>query len=238
MKTVLITGGSRGLGAACARLFSQQGWRVVINYNQSAAEAKALAETTGAYAVQADVSNAADVEKLAATLKNIGYTIDCLINNAGISQERLFSDITEQDWDRMFNINVKSIFLVTKAFLPDMLKKQKGSIVNISSIWGETGAAMEVHYSASKAAVIGLTKALAKELAPSNIRVNCVAPGYVDTQMNSRYTSEEVAQITDQIPLCRIGVPEEIAKVIEFLASDAASYITGQVIAANGGWHI
>ena len=238
MKTVLITGASRGIGAATAMEFSKNGWHTVINYNKSKQEAVALADFIGGTAVCCDVSNSLSVEKMYSILADSGIHIDCIVNNAGISQDRLFTDITETDWDNMFNVNVKGAFLVTKKFLPDMISKKCGSIINISSIWGETGAAMEVHYSASKAAVIGMTKALAKELAPSGIRVNCVCPGYVDTDMNSGYTQAERAQIIDEIPLLRTASPCEIAKTIVFLASDNSSYITGQIIGVYGGWHI
>lgn len=238
MKTVLITGASRGIGAAAAREFSKKGWHVIINYNNSEKKAENLAKEIGASVFKADVSDLVSVEKMHSELNRAGVHIDCIVNNAGISQEALFTDITESDWDRMFAVNTKGAFLVTRTFLPDMLSRQKGSIVNVSSIWGETGAAMEVHYSASKAALIGMTKALAKELAPSGIRVNCVCPGYVDTDMNSQYTAEEIYNITNDIPLGRISSPDEIAKTIEFLASDSAAYITGQVIGVNGGWYI
>ena len=185
-----------------------------------------------------DISNSHEIRNMHTQLISSGIHTDCIINNAGIAEDALFTDITEESWDRMFAVNVKGAFLITKEFLPDMLNKKSGSIVNVSSIWGETGAAMEVHYSASKAALIGMTKALAKELAPSGIRVNCITPGYVDTDMNSGYTKEDVDVITDEIPLERIANPSEIAKTIEFLASDSASYITGQILGVNGGWYI
>ena len=172
------------------------------------------------------------------SLKGQGIHVDAIVNNAGVSSSGLFVDISESEWDEMFAINTKGAFLVTKSFLPDMLSRQRGSIVNISSIWGETGAAAEVCYSASKAALIGMTKALAKELAPSGIRVNCVCPGCIDTDMNKCYSDEERAAIAEDIPLGREGTVEEAAHAIEFLSSDAASYITGQVIGVNGGWYI
>ena len=237
MKTVLITGGTRGIGAACAEEFAKKGERVIINYLKSSQKAEELKKRLGVVTYRADISDGEAVKKMYHDLKKSGIYVDCIINNAGIASDRLFTDITENEWDEMFSVNVKGAFLVTKTFLPDMISRKNGNIVNISSIWGQTGAAMEVHYSASKAALIGMTKALAKELAPSNIRVNCVCPGYIDTDMNT-YSPDEVSEICDEIPLMRIGSPQEAAKVIEFIASDSASYITGQILGVNGGWNI
>lgn len=238
MKTVLITGASRGIGAAAAREFSKKGWHVVINYNKNKEKALALAKELGATVFQADISKSDEVLNMYSSLKGQGIHIDAIVNNAGVSSSGLFADITESEWDEMFAINTKGAFLITKAFLPDMISRQSGSIVNISSIWGETGAAAEVCYSASKAALIGMTKALAKELAPSGIRVNCVCPGCIDTDMNKCYSDEERTAIAEDIPLGREGTGEEVARTIEFISSDAASYITGQVIGVNGGWYI
>lgn len=238
MKTVLITGASRGIGAAAAKEFSKKGWHVVINYNKNKEKALALAKELSATVVQADISKSDEVLNMYSSLKGQGIHVDAIVNNAGVSSSGLFVDISESEWDEMFAINTKGAFLVTKAFLPDMLSRQSGSIVNISSIWGETGAAAEVCYSASKAALIGMTKALAKELAPSGIRVNCVCPGCIDTDMNKCYSDEERAAIAEDIPLGREGTVEEAAHAIEFLSSDTASYITGQVIGVNGGWYI
>lgn len=238
MKTVLITGASRGIGAAAAKEFSKKGWHVVINYNKNKEKALALAKELRATVVQADISKSDEVLNMYSSLKGQGIHVDAIVNNAGVSSSGLFVDISESEWDEMFAINTKGAFLVTKAFLPDMLSRQSGSIVNISSIWGETGAAAEVCYSASKAALIGMTKALAKELAPSGIRVNCVCPGCIDTDMNKCYSDEERAAIAEDIPLGREGTVEEAAHAIEFLSSDAASYITGQAIGVNGGWYI
>lgn len=238
MKTVLITGASRGIGAAAAKEFSKKGWHVVINYNKNKEKALTLAKELRATVFQADISKSDEVLNMYSSLKGQGIHVDAIVNNAGVSSSGLFVDISESEWDEMFAINTKGAFLVTKAFLPDMLSRQSGSIVNISSIWGETGAAAEVCYSASKAALIGMTKALAKELAPSGIRVNCVCPGCIDTDMNKCYSDEERAAIAEDIPLGREGTVEEAAHAIEFLSSDAASYITGQVIGVNGGWYI
>lgn len=238
MKNVLITGGTRGIGAACAEEFAKKGVNVIANYKKNAEKAEEMKKRLGIRTVCADISSASDVDNMYRELKNDGIRIDCVINNAGIAADRLFTDITEEEWDEMFAVNVKGAFLVTKKFLPDMLARHSGSIVNISSIWGQTGAAAEVHYSASKAAIIGMTKALAKELAPSGIRVNCVCPGYIDTEMNGAYSEKDVAGICEEIPLMRIGTPAEAARVIEFIASDAAAYMTGQIIGVNGGWCI
>jgi len=238
MKTVLITGGGRGIGKAAAIEFSRQGWNVIINYNKSKNSALALAESINATAVCADITNSQEVLDMHNALKEKGIHIDCIVNNSGIAKDTLFTDISEEEWDEIFNVNVKGAFLVTKEFLPDMISRKSGSIINISSIWGETGAAAEVHYSASKAALIGMSKALAKELAPSNIRVNCVCPGYINPDMNAGYTPDEVADISLEIPMLRTGNPDEVAAVIEFLASEKASYITGQVLGVSGGWYI
>lgn len=233
MKTVLITGGSRGIGAACVRLFSKNNFRVLFTYNKSKQHALALSRETGAAAIQADISSQADTR----VLSQHG-AVDILVNNAGIAQQKLFSDITAADWDRMFDVNIKGMFLVTQALLPGMIHNKAGKIINLSSIWGQCGASCEVHYSASKAAVIGFTKALAKELGPSGICVNCVAPGIIDTEMNAHIDPEDLKALYAEIPLNRMGTPEEVAAMIYFLASEQAGYITGQVLAPNGGWEL
>ena len=234
MKNVLITGGSRGIGASCINKFTENGYRVFLNYNKSDKEAEKIAEKTGAILVKADVSNSDEVEKMKKFISGFGK-ISVIVNNAGIAEQKLFSDISEYDWDKMFNVNIKSMFLVTKVFLPDMIYEKKGKIINVSSIWGISGASCEVHYSASKAAVIGFTKALAKELGPSNINVNCVAPGVIDTEMNGYLDNETKAELCEETPLCRMGTAEEVAEVIYFLASEKSDFITGQVISPNGG---
>lgn len=238
MKTVLITGGSRGIGAACVRLFSQHGWRVFFTYLHSADAANALAAETGAMAICADAGDFSAAAKVAEQIHAAGFTVDALVNNAGIAQQKLFSDITESDWDKMFSVNLKSMFSMTQAVLPDMIHKKSGKIINLSSIWGQVGASCEVHYSAAKAGVIGFTKALAKELGLSGICVNCVAPGLVDTDMNACHTPEALAEVTAEIPLSRAGTPAEIAQTIFFLAQPDSDYITGQVFAPNGGWEM
>lgn len=235
MKNVLITGGSRGIGKECVHLFAEKGYRVFLNYNKSVTEAEKISEKTGAIPVKCDVSNEEEVRKMYTFIHDNYGNIDVLVNNAGIAQIKLFTDISEKDWDNVFDVNVKGMFFVTKAFVKDMISRKKGKIINISSVWGVTGGSCEVHYSASKAAVIGFTKALAKELGLSGITVNCVAPGVVDTDMNKNLTAEDIDALKNEIPLGRIGTPKDVAKVILFLASEKADYITGQVIGTDGG---
>ena len=231
MKTVLITGGGRGIGAACVRKFAREGYRVFFNYASDDMSAKKLMDETGAQGFKCSVTNAAGIKKM------VGITgdIDILVNNAGISRIRLFTDITETEWDEVFDTNMKGMFLVTREIIPSMIRKHYGRIVNISSMWGVSGGSCEVHYSASKAAVIGFTKALAKEEGPSGITVNCVAPGVIETEMNSHLSDEDKSALCEETPLMRLGTPEEVAQAVFFLCSDAASFITGQVICADGG---
>ena len=240
-KTAIVTGASRGIGKAIAIALANKGYNVAINYNKSKEEAEALESELlkkgfNVKAIAADVSN----YKLAKDLvnKTIKYfnSVDVLVNNCGISQQKLFDTITEEDWDNMMNMNVKTMFNCTRHVVPIMLKKHSGNIINISSIWGEGGASCEVHYSASKAAVIGFTKALAKELGPSNIRVNCVAPGVIETDMLNDFTQEDLKELSDQTPLNRLGLPKDIANIVKFLVSNKSSFITGQTIGVNGGF--
>lgn len=235
---MIITGASRGIGATIAKAFAQNGDRVFIIYEKSREQAETLANEIGGFAFSCDVSKKEQVDALRFEFEKFGFSADIIINNAGISQIKMFSDITEEDWDRVMDVNVKGMFLVTKAFLPDLINKKSGKIINISSIWGETGASCEVHYSASKAAIIGFTKALSKELGPSGICVNAVAPGVIETDMNAILDDEVIAELKEEIPLGRIGKCEDVAKACLFLASDDADYITGQVISVNGGMNI
>lgn len=237
MKNVLITGGSRGIGAECVRAFSKRGYRVTFIYKNNDAAAKALSSETGAAAIRCDVSSMSDMKKAAELIGSAG-NIDILVNNAGISQIKLFQDISEQDWDQMFDVNIKSMYIASKLFVDGMISRKYGRIINISSMWGETGGSCEVHYSASKAAVIGFTKALAKELGPSGITVNCVSPGIIETDMNKNVDTQELEALVGEIPACRMGKPADIAETVCFLASAAAGYITGAVIPVNGGFVI
>lgn len=238
MRNVVITGGSRGIGAAICEAFCKNGDKVYIIYEKNDAAAKEIAKKTGAIPIKADISSEADVTALADKIHSEGSKIDILINNAGIAEIKVFNDITSADWDRMFGVNVRGAFLMTKAFLSDMINKKSGKIINISSIWGETGASCEVHYSASKAALIGFTKALAKELAPSGICVNCITPGVIETEMNACLDDDTKKELCEEIPLMRFGTGHDIAKATLFLASESADYITGQILGINGGMYI
>lgn len=236
LDSVFITGGSRGIGAEAVRLFSSRGYRVSFTYNSSAAQARDLSLETGAYAFHADIRSAFQLEAAIHNAKEHMGGIDILVNNAGISQIKLFSDITREDWDDMLAVNLTSVYTSVHAVLPDMIRKNSGRIINVSSVWGVHGASCEVHYSASKAAVIGLTKALAQELALSDITVNCIAPGAIDTDMNRGFSEHERAEIISEIPAGRMGTPYEVANLIAFLASKEAQGINGQIITIDGGY--
>ena len=241
MKTALVTGASRGIGTACAIALAKSGYNIILNYNKSEEKAKNLAKIIADnYAVdvmvcKADVSDKAEVEDMVKeALSHFGH-IDVLVNNAGVSLSKLFTDTTEKEWSDIIAINLTSVYNVTHAVLPSMISAHSGSVINISSMWGQVGASCEVAYSASKAGVIGLTKALAKEVAPSNIRVNCVAPGVIMTDMMSEYSDDDLELIKEEIPMCEFGTGKNVADAVAFLASDKAHYITGQVISVNGG---
>lgn len=239
-KTVLVTGASRGIGAAVARQFAEMGYNTIINCAGSFGQALALARElsqrgANALALKADVADRAAVEQMFEQIRALFGGVDILINNAGIAQQKLFTDITAQEWERMLAVNLTGAFNCTQCALPYMISQKSGSIVNISSIWGISGASCEVHYSAAKAGLIGMTKALAQELGPSGIRVNCVAPGVVATDMNSALSDEDMLQICEQTPLGSIATPEMIANSICFLASDGSGFTTGQVLSPNGG---
>lgn len=241
MSTVVITGSARGIGAAAAALFADIGYNVIINYNTSEADALALCEkiTAGggkAIAVQADVSVMSGAKHLFDEAKKAFGSIDVLVNNAGIAQQKLFTDVTEADYDRMFDCNVRSVFNCCQCALPDMIHNKYGRIINISSMWGVVGASCEVHYSASKAAVIGMTKALAREVAPSGITVNCIAPGVIDTPMNKGFDEETLAALREETPVGRLGTPEDVARAIRFLADENSNFITGQTLGIDGGF--
>jgi 3-oxoacyl-[acyl-carrier protein] reductase len=234
MKTALITGASRGIGAACARALRRDGYDVVINYLSSEDRAKSLAMELGCRAVRCDV---ADRDEVDAMFREIG-AVDILVCCAGISITGLFSDVTPDEWRRIFAVNVDGAYNCIQAALPHMIHEKAGSIVTVSSIWGITGASCEAAYSATKAAIIGLTKALAKELGPSGITVNCVAPGVIDTDMNKNLTPEDMESLKYETPLGMIGAPSDVAESVAFLVSPRARFITGQVLSPKGGFLI
>jgi 3-oxoacyl-[acyl-carrier protein] reductase len=235
MRTALITGGSRGIGAACARKLAAQGCRVAVNYHQSQAQAEALASQIGGIAVQGDVSDPVQAQKMVDTVLENFCQLDILVCNAGVSHVGLLSDMTDAQWQRLFGVNVDGVFHCCRAVIPHFVHRKQGRIVTISSMWGQVGASCEAAYSASKAAVIGLTRALAKELGPSGIPVNCVAPGVIDTDMNRALTEEDLAALREETPLERIGTAEQVAEAVWFLCSKQSDFITGQVLGVNGG---
>lgn len=239
MKNVLITGASRGIGAAMALLFGSCGYNVIINYRTHQKDAldivqKIRKKQGNAIAIQADISVFSEAEHLFWESVDTFGAIDVLINNAGISSYRLFQEINPKEWQQIFAVNVHGAFYLSKLVLPSMIHNQSGVILNMTSIWGLVGGSTEVHYSATKGAVIAMTKALAKEVAPSGIRVNAIAPGAIDTGMLN-LSEEDRKILLEETPLGRLGHPEEIAQLALYLCSDAASFITGQVISPNGG---
>lgn len=235
MKNVLITGSSRGIGAETARLFAKNGYNVFINYNKSEKSALMLLDELQDYSVhivKADVSKSEEVKKMFSEIADI----DILVNNAGIAQTKLFTDITDDDWNQMLAANLSSAFYCCREALPYMIRQHFGRIINISSMWGQVGGSCEVHYSAAKAGIIGLTKALAMEEGLSGITVNCIAPGVIKTDMTSNLSPDDFTALKDETPTNSIGTPFDIARAVLFLASDNSSFITGQVIGINGGF--
>ena len=238
MKTVFITGGSRGIGAELVRTFSKNGYNVAFTYRSSREAAEQLALETGALAIKADSRSESEaIDALNKAVSHFGG-VDCLINNAAVSSFSLFTDITLDEWNDMMSVNLTGAFIYSKAVIPDMLKRKQGRIINITSMWGLVGASCEVHYSAAKAGLIGLTKALAKELGPSGITVNAIAPGVIDTEMNKALTDEDRAVLIDETPVMRIGTTRDVAEAALFLAGDGASFITGEVLNVSGGYVI
>ena len=240
-KTVIITGASKGIGAAMAILFARKGYNVVIGYNESYQLAKMLSSSLSSQGynvvpIKVNVANKLETDIL---IKEADYkfgSVDVLINNAGVAFNGLITDTEEFDFDKIFDVDLKGVFNCCKSVTPVMVNQKSGKIINISSMWGQVGASCEVAYSAAKAGVIGLTKALAKELAPSGITVNCIAPGLIDTSMNSNISVEDLNAFVEDIPLGRMGTAEDIAETALFLASEGADYITGQVLGVNGGY--
>lgn len=236
MKRVLITGGSRGIGAACVRKFTEQGATVAFLYNKSVKEARALAEETGAVAIQVDV---ADHEALAVAVheaeRRLGG-LDVLVNNAGISYIGLISETTDDVWRKLADTNLGAAVVASREASRTLVRQHSGCIINIGSVWGRVGASCEVAYSATKAGLEGLTKALAKELAPSGVTVNCVEPGVIATDMNAGFSEAAMRAICEEIPLGRIGQTEDVANAVAWLASDGASFVTGQILGVDGGF--
>lgn len=240
MKTVLITGASQGIGTACARRFAACGYNVMIQYRTHKEEAETLCQeltSKGGHAATfcADIADPGQAEALVHKTIEIFGDIDVLINNAGIALNKMFCDTTDEDWNRILSVNLLGAVYTSRAVLPAMVHKKEGHIVNLSSIWGMVGASCEVAYSASKAAIIGLTKALAKELGPSGILVNCVAPGVITTPMNACLDDETLAALKEETPLMKLGTPEDVAEAVYFLANENNRFITGQVLSPGGG---
>ena len=240
-KIALITGSSRGIGRAIARELAREGWKVCINYRVRRDCAESLLEEISAFGGEAmiygaDVSRREEVNAMVSAVKEKWGAVSLLVNNAGVAGQALFQDVTDELWHRYFSVNVDGAFHAIQAVLPPMLREHEGCIINVSSMWGLRGASCEVTYSCTKAALIAMSRSLALELAPTNIRVNCIAPGVIKTDMLDALPAEVLPQLAEETPLRRLGTPEDIAHLAVFLASDKASFITGQVITANGGF--
>ncbi len=236
MRTALITGGSRGIGAAVVRAFTRAGYRAAFLYLHSAAAAAVLAAETGAVALRCDVADSRQVaDACAEAAARLGH-IDALVNNAGVAQQKLATEITDADWRRMLDVNLSGAFYVSRAVLPQMISRRNGRVVNISSVWGQIGASCEAHYSAAKAGLIGLTKALAKEVAPSGVTVNCVCPGAIDTDMLAGLEESALEELRRETPAGRLGAAEDVADCVLWLCGNGAGFVTGQVLGVNGGF--
>ena len=241
-KTALVTGGAKGIGSAICRALAKDGYKIAINYNSSQNEAEALKNELSAITeveiFKADVSDSKQVKEMFSEIEKAFGGVDVLVNNAGIAGQMLFTDITDEMWQKMINVNLSGAFYCCREALKFMINKKSGRIINIASMWGETGASMEVHYSASKAGLIGLTKALAKEVGLSGVTVNAVSPGVIMTDMMNSFSEADIAVLKDETPLNSLGTAENVADAVSFLASEKADFITGQVISVNGGFVI
>lgn len=235
---ILITGGSRGIGRACVELFAAEGHNVVFLYRSHTAEAQALCRLTGARAIKADIAKSAAVDKAVAEAAAYMGGIDVLVNNAGVSHIGLLQDMTDADWRRVIDVDLSGAFHLSRAVIPHMVRQQAGRIINVGSMWGKVGASCEAAYSAAKAGIRGLTMALAKELGPSGITVNCVEPGLIDTEMNAALDDDTKRALYDETPLGRIGTPRDVADAVYFFASPASSFITGQILGVDGGFAV
>lgn len=236
MKTALITGGSRGIGAAAVRAFGAAGYTVAFLYRENEAAAQAVAEETGAWPIRCDIRSSGEVSAAAEAVLRRFRHLDALVNNAGVAQQKLLTDVSDQDWHWMLDTNLTGVFYVIRAFLPGMISRKAGRIVNISSVWGSVGASCEVAYSAAKAGIIGLTKALAKEVAPSGVTVNCVCPGVIRTDMLREFSPEALEALSAETPLGRLGTPEDVATALVWLCGEGAGFVTGQVLGVDGGF--
>lgn len=235
MKTALVTGGSRGIGAQIVRKLSQMGWQVAFTYHKSEEAALTLSKETGAMPFRCDARDEGQITETTGQILHQFRHVDALVHNAGTAWTGLLQDMTTAQWDDLFSLHVKGAFLHTKALLPQMISMQKGSIIYITSMWGETGASMEVGYSACKAALTGMMKGLAKEVGPSGIRVNCVSPGVIETDMMAAYSEDDKQALIEETPLGRLGKADDVAAAVRFLLSDEAAFITGQTLSVNGG---
>ena len=238
MSVAFVTGGSRGIGAETVKLLSQEGWTVAFCYYSDDDAAEQVAQMTGALKIKADVADEVAIDSAIKQAQSQLGDVDLLVNNAALSFAGLFTDISSENWQRMLNVNVNGVLNATKSVLPQMINNKRGKIINISSVWGQLGASCEVHYSTTKAAIIGFTKALAKEVGPSGITVNCIAPGVIATDMNNRLTKEDLTALADETPLCRIGSVTDVAQAVVYLASSGADFITGQVLGVDGGFGV
>ena len=240
-QVVLVTGASGGIGKAVAEKFAQNGYRVAVHYHNGKERAEALQKQLeqqgcSVMTVQADLRDSMQVQAMIGQIERSWGGVDVLVNNAGVAQQKLFTDITDEEWRNMFAIHVDGAFYCARAVLPEMIHRKRGCIINVSSMWGQTGGSCEVHYSAAKGALQAMTKALAKEVGPSGIRVNCVAPGVILTEMNTRMFDQDTLEaLKEETPLETLGTTEDVANMIYFLASAEAGFITGQIIGVNGG---